>query len=123
MEVSRSPFLFRIFKYKRVNYLKLKVMKNVIEFLEDNKVELVDKMIKLNYFDEEDDDVDEICLIKGCYFDDDNKFIDNVDYVCNVVDGFDVSFERKYVKDTFGDANEVEIEINNIKLYCLLYNV
>jgi hypothetical protein len=99
-------------------------MKSIIEFLEDNKNELFERMIEVNYFDDEDEDdtVDKIRLLKGYYINSKDELIET-DEVCSVVDGFDISFKRKYVKDIYGDANEVEIEINNKKLYCLLYNV
>ena len=96
-------------------------MKNVIEFLEDNKVELFKVMIELDIVDE-DDDINDIELMKGCYYDKDENFYEGVDDVCNVTDGFDISFKRKYVKNIFGDAEEIVINIDNKKVYGLIYS-
>jgi hypothetical protein len=96
-------------------------MKNVIEFLEDNKVELFKVMIELDIVDE-DDDINDIELMKGCYYDKDENFYENVEEVCNVTDGFDISFKRKYVKNIFGDAEEIVINIGGKKLYGLIYS-
>jgi hypothetical protein len=103
-------------------------MKNVIEFLEDNKVELFKVMIELDIVDEDDvndgyDEMDDyINLVKGSYYDKDENFYENVEDVCNVTEGFDVSFKRKYVKDIFGDAEEIMINIGGKKLYGLVYS-
>jgi hypothetical protein len=100
----------------------------IIEFLKENKVELFDKLVelKLVYIDEEDDEedrlsVDDLMFEVGCY-EKGNDLIDSED-ICILLDGFDVSFDRKFVKRIYDDeSNEFEFEKGK-KIFGLGYNV
>jgi hypothetical protein len=101
----------------------------IIEFLKENKVELFDKLVelKLVYIDEEDDEedrlsVDDLMFEVGCY-EKGNDLIDSED-ICILLDGFDVSFDRKFVKRIYDDeSNEFEFEFKGKKIFGLGYNV
>jgi hypothetical protein len=101
----------------------------IIEFLKENKVELFDKLVelKLIYIDEEDDEedrlsVDDLMFEVGCY-EKGNDLIDSED-ICILLDGFDVSFDRKFVKRIYDDeSNEFEFEFKGKKIFGLGYNV
>ena len=101
----------------------------IIEFLKENKVELFDKLVelKLVYIDEEDDEedrlsVDDLMFEVGCY-EKGNDLIDSED-ICILLDGFDVSFDRKFVKRIYDDeSNEFEFEFKGKKILGLGYNV
>ena len=101
----------------------------IIEFLKENKVELFDKLVelKLIYIDEEDDEedrlsVDDLMFEVGCY-EKGNDLIDSED-ICILLDGFDVSFDRKFVKKIYDDeSSEFEFEFNGEKIFGLGYNV
>ena len=101
----------------------------IIEFLKENKVELFDKLVelKLVYIDEEDDEedrlsVDDLMFEVGCY-EKGNDLIDSED-ICVLLEGFDVSFDRKFVKKIYDDeSSEFEFEFNGEKIFGLGYNV
>ena len=101
----------------------------IIEFLKENKVELFDKLVelKLVYIDEEDDEedrlsVDDLMFEVGCY-EKGNDLIDSED-ICVLLEGFDVSFDRKFVKRIYDDeSNEFEFEFKGKKIFGLGYNV
>jgi hypothetical protein len=101
----------------------------IIEFLKENKVELLDKLVelKLVYIDEEDDEedrlsVDDLMFEVGCY-EKGNDLINSED-ICILLDGFDVSFDRKFVKRIYDDeSNEFEFEFKGKKIFGLGYNV
>jgi hypothetical protein len=101
----------------------------IIEFLKENKIELFDKLVelKLVYIDEEDDEedrlsVDDLMFEVGCY-EKGNDLIDSED-ICILLDGFDVSFDRKFVKRIYDDeSNEFEFEFKGKKIFGLGYNV
>ena len=101
----------------------------IIEFLKENKVELFDKLVelKLVYIDEEDDEedrlsVDDLMFEVGCYEKGD-ALIDSED-ICVLLEGFDVSFDRKFVKRIYDDeSNEFEFEFKGKKIFGLGYNV
>jgi hypothetical protein len=101
----------------------------IIEFLKENKVELFDKLIELElvWIDEDDDEDDEKLSVDDLYFDigcyeKGNDLIDSED-VCMLLDGFDVSFERKFVKKIYDDSRECEFDFKGKKIFGLLYNV
>jgi hypothetical protein len=97
--------------------------------IKENKVELFDKLVelKLVYIDEEDDEedrlsVDDLMFEVGCY-EKGNDLIDSED-ICILLDGFDVSFDRKFVKRIYDDeSNEFEFEFKGKKIFGLGYNV
>ena len=91
--------------------------------------ELFDKLVelKLVYIDEEDDEedrlsVDDLMFEVGCY-EKGNDLINSED-ICILLDGFDVSFDRKFVKRIYDDeSNEFEFEFKGKKIFGLGYNV
>jgi hypothetical protein len=101
----------------------------IIEFLKENKVEIFEKLIelKLVYIDDEVDDedrlsVDDLMFEVGCY-EKGNALIDSED-ICVLLEGFDVSFDRKFVKKIYDDeSSEFEFEFNGEKIFGLGYNV
>lgn len=98
------------------------------EYLEQNKTELWNELIKhelLNMDDVEDecitiDDLD--CNQTGCYEGKGDELIET-DEICGVMEGLDLSFNKKYVRDKYGDAGEFMIEVNGKRVYGLRYNV
>jgi hypothetical protein len=90
---------------------------------------LFDKLVelKLIYIDEEDDEedrlsVDDLMFEVGCY-EKGNDLIISED-ICILLDGFDVSFDRKFVKRIYDDeSNEFEFEFKGKKIFGLGYNV
>jgi hypothetical protein len=102
---------------------------NIIKFLEENKVELFEKLVELElvYIDEDEDDedrlsVDDLMFEVGCY-EKGNDLIDSED-ICVLLEGFDVSFDRKLVKKIYGDeSSECEFEFKGKKVFGLMYNV
>ena len=101
----------------------------IIEFLKENKVEIFEKLIELElvYIDDEVDDedrlsVDDLMFEVGCYEKGDD-LIDSED-ICVLLEGFDVSFDRKFVKKIYDDeSSEFEFEFNGEKIFGLGYNV
>jgi hypothetical protein len=99
---------------------------NIIKFLEENKVELFDKLIELELVcidDVEDGDlsVDDLTFVKG-YYEKGDDLIESEE-ICGVLVGLDLSFKRKFVKDVYGDAWEVEFDVKGKKVFGLSYNV
>ena len=98
------------------------------EYLEQNKTELWNELIKHELLDMDDvedeyitiDDLD--CKQTGCYEGKGDDLIET-DEICGVMEGMDLSFSRKYVMDEYGDAKEFEIKVNGKKVYGLSYNV
>jgi hypothetical protein len=103
--------------------------KEIIKFLEENKVELFEKLVELElvFIDEEDDDedrlsVDDLMFEVGCY-EKGNDLIDSED-ICVLLEGLDVSFDRKFVKRIYDDeSSEFEFEFKGEKIFGLGYNV
>jgi len=100
--------------------------KEIIKFLEDNKVELFDKLVELKLvcIDDVEDgllSVDDLEFVGGCY-EKGNTLIDSEE-ICGLLEGLDLSFERKYVKCIYGDAYEFEFDFKGEKIFGLSYNV
>ena len=95
------------------------------EYLEQNKTELWNELIKhelLNMDDIEDGYItinDLYCDRMGCWEGEDQL----TDKICGVMEGMDLSFDRKYVTDKYSDTSEFEIEVNGKKVFGLRYNV
>lgn len=98
------------------------------EYLEQNKTELWNELIKheLLALDDIEDGyitIDDLyCNRTGCYEGEGDELIET-DEICGVMEGMDLSFDRKYVTDKYGDASEFEIEVNGKKMFGLRYNV
>jgi hypothetical protein len=87
---------------------KSKVMK-VIDFVKLNEVEIKNKLIELDLFDE--DDIDDV------------EFVENIDdeEICGGEDmGFDLSFNKNKVNDF--DVETFELKINDKILYGCYYS-
>jgi len=93
----------------------------IIEFLKENKEELFDKLVEIGVVWDENE-VDDLMFEVGCY-EKGNTLIDSED-ICVLLEGFDVSFDRKLVSvdDDYGSRN-FEFEFKDKKIYCLIYNV
>lgn len=98
------------------------------EFLQQNKTELWNKLIEHDKLSSDDvrdgyltiDDLD--CTNNG-YYEGIYTLIET-DNICSVMEGMDLSFDRKYVKaESIYDADEFEIEVNGKAIYGLRYNV
>lgn len=97
----------------------------IIEFLEENKTELFNKVIEEELVDADDVEegyftIEDLELMEGCYEKGDDLI--DTDEICSVMEGLDLSFKRKFVKDTYG-GGEIEWKINGKKIYGLIYNV
>ena len=94
----------------------------IIEFLKENKVELFDKLVEINEFYLEETEIDDLMFEVGCY----EKGFTLVDSeeICVLLEGFDVSFDKKLVK-CFGyeECRNFEFDFKDKKIYCVLYNV
>lgn len=100
--------------------------KEIIKFLEENKVELFDKLVELELvcIDDVEDgylSVDDLTFVNGCYEKGDD-LIDSEE-ICGVLEGLDLSFKRKFVKCVYGDAYEFEFDFKGEKIFGLSYNV
>ena len=101
--------------------------KEIIKFLEENKVELFEKLVELElvFIDNDEEfrlSVDDLMFEVGCY-EKGNDLIDSED-ICVLLEGFDVSFDRKFVKKIYGDeSSEFEFEFKGEKIFGLGYNV
>ena len=94
----------------------------IIEFLKENKVELFEKLVEINEIYFEETEIDDLMFEVGCY-EKGNTLIDSED-ICVLLEGFDVSFDRKFVKKIYDDeSSEFEFEFNGEKIFGLKYNV
>jgi hypothetical protein len=98
------------------------------EYLEQNKTELWNELIKHELIDMDDvedeyitiDNLD--CKQTGCYEGKGDDLIET-DEICGIMEGMDLSFDKKYVKAFEYEASEFMIEVNGKKVYGLSYNV
>ena len=96
--------------------------KGIIEFLEENKVDLYNKLIKIEEIEECEVELGDLMFEVGCY-EKGNTLIDSED-ICVLLEGFDVSFDRTFVKKIYDDASSAfEFEFNGEKIFGLGYNV
>ena len=99
----------------------------IIEFLEGSKEELFNKLVEeeLVYIDDVEDgtlSVEDLMFERGCYEKGDDLI--ESEEICGVLEGLDLSFERKFVKKIYGDeSNEFEFEFKGKKIFGLGYNV
>ena len=94
----------------------------IIEFLKENKVELFDKLVEINEFYLEETEIDDLMFEVGCY----EKGFTLVDSeeICVLLEGFDVSFDKKLVKCVgYDEVRNFEFDFKDKKIYCVLYNV
>ena len=94
---------------------------NVIKFLEENKVELYNKLIELEEIEIEEVEIDDLMFEVGCY-EKGNTLIDSED-ICVLLDGFDVSFNRKLVRNYSSECEMSEFEFKDKIIYSLRYNM
>jgi len=95
---------------------------NIIKFLEENKVELYNRLVELEEIEIGEVEIDDLMFEVGCY-EKGNDLIDSED-ICILLEGFDVSFDRKLVKKIYGDeSSECEFEFKGKKVFGLRYNV
>jgi hypothetical protein len=96
--------------------------KEIIKFLEENKVELYNKLIEIEEIEECEVELDDLMFEVGCY-EKGNDLIDSED-ICVLLEGLDVSFDRKFVKRIYDDeSSEFEFEFKGEKIFGLGYNV
>ena len=98
----------------------------VIEFLKESKEELFNKLVELEFIDSDevedgDIDVNDLMFEVGCYEKGDDLI--ESEEICGVLEGVDLSFKRKFVRDIYGDGFEFELKINNKRIYGLSYSV
>ena len=94
----------------------------IIEFLKENKVELFDKLVELELVEIEEDDINDLLFEVGCY-EKGNTLVDSEE-ICVLLEGFDVSFDKKLVKCfDYDECRNFEFEFKDKKIYCVLYNV
>lgn len=94
----------------------------IIEFLKENKVELFDKLVEIDEFYLEETEIDDLMFEVGC-FEKGNTLV-NSEEICVLLEGFDVSFDKKLVKCFYYDeARNFEFDFKDKKIYCVLYNV
>ena len=70
--------------------------KEIIKFLEENKVDLYNKLIEIEEIEECEVELDDLMFEVGCY-EKGNTLIDSED-ICMLLEGFDVSFDKKLVR-------------------------
>ena len=98
----------------------------IVDFLKESKEELFNKLIELRFIDkweveEGDIEVDDMIFDIG-YYEKGDDLIES-DEICVLFDGFDVSFDRKFVKKIYGDeSEECEFEFKDKKIFGLRYN-
>lgn len=99
------------------------------EYLEQNKTELWNELTKHELLNTDDVEngyitIDDLhCKRMGCYEGKGNELIETSN-ICGVMEGMDLSFDRKYVRVNYEyEASEFEIEVNGKKVYGLRYNV
>ena len=94
----------------------------IIEFLKENKVELFEKLIEIDEFYIEETEIDDLMFEVGCY-EKGNTLVDSEE-ICVLLEGFDVSFDKKLVKCfDYDECRNFEFEFKDKKIYCVLYNV
>jgi len=93
----------------------------IIEFLKENKVELFDKLVELELVEIEEDAINDLLFEVGCY-EKGNTLIDSED-ICVLLDGFDVSFNRKLVRNYSSECEMSEFEFKDKIIYSLRYNM
>ena len=70
--------------------------KEIIKFLEENKVDLYNKLIEIEEIEECEVELEDLMFEVGCY-EKGNTLIDSED-ICILLEGFDVSFDKILVK-------------------------
>ena len=96
--------------------------KEIIKFLEENKVDLYNKLIEIEEIEECEVEVDDLMFEVGCY-EKGNTLIDSED-ICMLLEGFDVSFDKKLVRlvDRY-EGRMFEFDFKDEKIFGLKYNV
>ena len=96
--------------------------KEIIKFLEENKVDLYNKLIEINEIEECEVELDDLMFEVGCY-EKGNTLIDSED-ICMLLEGFDVSFDKKLVRlvDRY-EGRMIEFDFKGEKIFGLKYNV
>ena len=96
--------------------------KEIIKFLEENKVDLYNKLIEIEEIEECEVEVDDLMFEVGCY-EKGNTLIDSED-ICILLEGFDVSFDKKLVRlvDRY-EGRMFEFDFKDEKIFGLKYNV
>ena len=93
----------------------------IIEFLKENKVELFDKLVELELVEIEEDEINDLLFEVGCY-EKGNTLVDSED-ICVLLEGFDVSFDKKLVRCFDYECEMSEFEFKDKIIYSLRYNV
>jgi len=93
----------------------------IIEFLKENKVELFDKLVELELVEIEEDEINDLLFEVGCY-EKGNTLVDSED-ICVLLEGFDVSFDKKLVRCFDYECEMGEFEFKDKIIYSLRYNV
>lgn len=109
--------------------MKIEQYINIKTFLSENRTELWNKLVEQDIVNPEyhfhnKNDMD--FTVNGYYETaDDNGEIDLIEseHICGLFEGMDLSFDRKYVTDMYGNAKEFEIEVNGKTIYGLSYNM
>jgi hypothetical protein len=96
--------------------------KEIIKFLEENKVDLYNKLIEIEEIEECEVELDDLMFEVGCY-EKGNTLIDSED-ICMLLEGFDVSFDKKLVRlvDRY-EGRMIEFDFKDEKIFGLKYNV
>jgi hypothetical protein len=96
--------------------------KEIIKFLEENKVDLYNKLIEIEEIEECEVELDDLMFEVGCY-EKGNTLIDSED-ICILLEGFDVSFDKKLVRlvDRY-EGRMFEFDFKDEKIFGLKYNV
>ena len=94
----------------------------IIKFLEENKVNLYNKLIEIEEIEECEVELDDLMFEVGCY-EKGNTLIDSED-ICMLLEGFDVSFDKKLVRlvDRY-EGELIEFDFKDKKIFGLRYNV
>ena len=96
--------------------------KEIIKFLEENKVDLYNKLIEIEEIEECEVELDDLMFEVGCY-EKGNTLIDSED-ICVLLEGFDVSFDKKLVRlvDRY-EGRMFEFDFKDEKIFGLKYDV
>jgi hypothetical protein len=120
--------------------MKIEQYKNIKQFLSENRTELWNKLTKQDIIDPDYWNITDMDFSINGYYEtaDDNGEIDLVEseHICALLEGMDLSFDRKYVSNVYGNGQEgvenihildyqtqFEIEVNGKMIYGLKYNV
>ena len=96
--------------------------KEIIKFLEENKVDLYNKLIEIEEIEDCEVELDDLMFEVGCY-EKGNTLIDSED-ICVLLEGFDVSFDKKLVRLVSGyEGRMFEFNFKDEKIFGLKYNV